>query len=83
MREVLAKARELNGLEADDVAALMSVSDPELLGELFAAAQHVKDTIYGRRLVHLRAAVRVEPVRERVHLLRVPRAEHARSSGAR
>ena len=51
VREVLAKARQLNGLEAADVAVLMSVSDPKLLGELFAAAQHVKDTIYGRRLV--------------------------------
>jgi 2-iminoacetate synthase len=51
VREVLAKARQLKGLAAADVAVLMSVSDPELLGELFAAAQHVKDTIYGRRLV--------------------------------
>jgi len=51
VRETLAKARQLHGLEAADVAVLMSVSDPELLGELFAAAQHVKDTIYGRRLV--------------------------------
>ena len=33
------------------IAVLMNVSDPALLGELFAAAQHVKDTIYGRRLV--------------------------------
>ena len=51
VRDVLAKARQLNGLEAADVAVLMNVSDPDLLGELFAAAQHVKDTIYGRRLV--------------------------------
>ncbi len=51
VRAVLAKARELHGLEAAEIAALMSVSDPALLGELFAAAQIVKDTIYGRRLV--------------------------------
>jgi 2-iminoacetate synthase len=51
VREVLAKARQLNGLDDAEVAVLMSVSDPELLGELFAAAQYVKDTIYGRRLV--------------------------------
>jgi len=49
--EVLAKARQLNGLEAEDMAALMTVSDPELLAGLFAAAQHVKTEIYGRRLV--------------------------------
>jgi len=51
VREVLARALELKGLEADDVAALMSVSDPELLRELFDTAQHVKQAIYGRRLV--------------------------------
>ena len=51
VREVLARARELKGLEAEDVAALMSVSDPELLHELFDTAQHVKQAIYGRRLV--------------------------------
>jgi 2-iminoacetate synthase len=51
VRAVLEKARELHGLAADEVAVLMNVSDPSLLGELFAAAQSVKDTIYGRRLV--------------------------------
>ncbi len=51
VRGVLAKARELQGLEPPDIATLMGVSDPELLGELFHAAQDVKDTIYGRRLV--------------------------------
>ena len=35
----------------DEVAVLTSVSDPELLGELFAAARDVKDAIYGSRLV--------------------------------
>ena len=51
VREVLAKAKELKGLDAQDVAALMPISDPELLGELFAAARYVKEEIYGRRLV--------------------------------
>jgi 2-iminoacetate synthase len=51
VRGVLARARELQGLDPSDVALLMNVSDPELLGELFRAAQDVKDTIYGRRLV--------------------------------
>jgi 2-iminoacetate synthase len=51
VRAALARARELHGLEPSDVAVLMNVSDPELLGELFHAAQDVKDTIYGRRLV--------------------------------
>jgi 2-iminoacetate synthase len=51
VRAVLAKARELHGLDADEVAVLMNVSDPELLGDLFRAAQEVKNTVYGRRLV--------------------------------
>lgn len=51
VREVLAKARELGGLDMEDVAVLSSVSDPELLGELFAAARDVKEAIYGARLV--------------------------------
>src|SRR5674476_76590 len=51
VREILAKARELNGLEMDEDPVLSSVSDPELLGELFDAARDVKDAIYGARLV--------------------------------
>ncbi len=51
VREILAKARELHGLEMDEVAVLTSISDPELLGELFNTARDVKDAIYGARLV--------------------------------
>lgn len=51
VREILAKARAMKGLEMDEVAVLSSVSDPDLLGELFAAARDVKDAIYGTRLV--------------------------------
>ncbi len=51
IREILAKAREMKGLDMNDVAALTNISDPELLGELFNTANHVKETIYGKRLV--------------------------------
>src|SRR5450759_3202733 len=51
VRAVLAKARELRGLDAPEIAVLMKVRDPELLAELFATARDVKDPIYGRRLV--------------------------------
>lgn len=51
VREVLAKGRTLKGLELDDIAALMSVTDPELLNEVFHAARQVKERIYGSRLV--------------------------------
>jgi 2-iminoacetate synthase len=51
VKEILARARELNGLEAEDVATLSAVSDPELTQELFDTAQQAKIDIYGRRLV--------------------------------
>ena len=51
VREILAKARELKGLSFEEAAALMPVSDPDLLAEMFAAANHVKNAIYGRRIV--------------------------------
>lgn len=51
VREVLAKAREARGLNPDDVVALLDISSPELLEELFASARAVKEHIYGRRLV--------------------------------
>jgi 2-iminoacetate synthase len=51
VRAVLATARELQGLDTDEMAVLAGVSDPALLGELFEAASHVKEAIYGRRLV--------------------------------
>lgn len=50
-REVLAKARELKGLSADDVAALSRIQESTLTEELYATARYVKDAIYGPRLV--------------------------------
>lgn len=51
VREVLAKSREMKGLNINDVVVLMAISDPELLGELFHTAKNVKEDIYGKRLV--------------------------------
>jgi len=51
VREILAKADDLHGLDPADVAVLMNVSDPELLSAMFATARSVKERIYGRRLV--------------------------------
>ncbi|HPO31233.1 MAG TPA: [FeFe] hydrogenase H-cluster radical SAM maturase HydG, partial [Candidatus Hydrogenedentes bacterium] len=51
IRETLAKARELHGLDEDDVACLAMVTEPELLAELFETARWVKNEIYGRRMV--------------------------------
>ena len=49
--ETLDKASEMKGLDASDIAALVNVSDPELLAALFESARRVKETIYGKRLV--------------------------------
>lgn len=51
VRELLAKARELEGLTMDEVASLTFVESPELLEEVFSTAKHIKEEIYGSRLV--------------------------------
>lgn len=51
IKEVLAKAAEMKGLNLADVAILSAISDPEMLAELFNTANTVKETIYGKRLV--------------------------------
>jgi len=51
VRDILVKARELNGLDDQDVAVLLACDDRELDEEIFHAAREVKETIYGNRLV--------------------------------
>ena len=51
IKEILGKASEMKGLNLSDVAAITSISDPEMLSELFTTANNVKETIYGKRLV--------------------------------
>ncbi len=51
VRAILSKSLELKGLGMEDIAVLASINDPDLLDALFDAAQRVKETIYGRRLV--------------------------------
>ena len=51
VRDILTKSLEMKGLDPADIAVLSSISDPELIGELFDAAKRVKETIYGKRLV--------------------------------
>ncbi|HNX50209.1 MAG TPA: [FeFe] hydrogenase H-cluster radical SAM maturase HydG [Thermoanaerobaculaceae bacterium] len=51
VRAILSKGLELHGLGESEMAVLMNISDPELLGELFHAARAVKERIYGNRLV--------------------------------
>ncbi|HJW44817.1 MAG TPA: [FeFe] hydrogenase H-cluster radical SAM maturase HydG [Geothrix sp.] len=51
IRDILAKARAMNGLDDQDLPPLMALQDPGLLAELFETAQWVKDQIYGNRIV--------------------------------
>jgi 2-iminoacetate synthase len=51
VEEILAKASQLQGLDANEVAALSFVDQPEQLDQLFQTARQVKDAIYGSRLV--------------------------------
>ncbi len=51
VRQVLAKARQLEGLSETDVASLLAIDDADLREQLYAAAQYVKQEIYGSRLV--------------------------------
>jgi 2-iminoacetate synthase len=48
---VLNKAKEMKGLDLADVAVLTNISDPMQLFELFETANHIKEKIYGKRLV--------------------------------
>ena len=51
IREVLAKARELKGLNLADVAVLCQIASEDLIEELYATARWVKEQIYGKRMV--------------------------------
>jgi 2-iminoacetate synthase len=49
--DILAKAGEMKGLDLEEVAALLAVTDPEARARIFAAAREVKQHIYGQRVV--------------------------------
>ncbi len=51
VRAVLNKAKEMKGLNMEDVAVLSNISDPMQLFELFEEANIIKEKIYGKRLV--------------------------------
>lgn len=49
--EIVAKARECNGLELDELAVLLQTEDEEVVQATYDAALYVKNKIYGRRMV--------------------------------
>jgi 2-iminoacetate synthase len=48
---IIDKALDYKGLNAEEVAVLLEVSDPALLDRMFRAAKQVKEAIYGKRIV--------------------------------
>lgn len=51
VRQIINKAKGSAGLSAAEAAVLLSVTDPQLEQEMFAAAKSVKESIYGTRIV--------------------------------
>ncbi|MCL1850921.1 MAG: [FeFe] hydrogenase H-cluster radical SAM maturase HydG [Bacteroidetes bacterium] len=51
LNAILQKARQLKGLELEDVAALLSVQNLDKIKQIMEVAKYVKEEIYGKRLV--------------------------------
>jgi len=51
VEEILAEALELDGISDEKAAALLNITDEEMLRKLFKTAYSIKEEIYGRRLV--------------------------------
>lgn len=51
VEEILSKAKQLRGINYNEVLTLLNIKDPELSQSLFDTARFVKDEIYGNRLV--------------------------------
>ncbi len=49
--DILSKAKELKGLDKEDVAVLLNIEDNDNLQKLFDTALYIKEEIYGNRLV--------------------------------
>lgn len=49
--EIIEKARQMEGLQLEEVAILLQNKNPEVRDSIFEAARFVKENIYGRRLV--------------------------------
>lgn len=51
IEELLTKALELNGLNINEVAVLLNITDKDSLNKLYDTALKIKEEIYGNRLV--------------------------------
>ncbi|MDR0498879.1 MAG: [FeFe] hydrogenase H-cluster radical SAM maturase HydG [Holophagales bacterium] len=48
---ILKRAKTFKGLNHREAAVLMQVTDPDVLEKIYALAKHIKEHIYGRRIV--------------------------------
>ena len=51
IRDIIARALDLNRLEPDDTAALLNCTNEDLWQEIFDAGLQIKHKVYGRRIV--------------------------------
>jgi 2-iminoacetate synthase len=51
VRPIIAKSTALKRLSLEEMATLLSVTDPDLQEEMFAAARELKKHVYGNRIV--------------------------------
>ncbi|WP_427340005.1 [FeFe] hydrogenase H-cluster radical SAM maturase HydG [Caloranaerobacter sp. DY30410] len=51
VRSILEKAKECKGLTHREAAVLLNIEDEDILEEMFKTARHIKETIYGKRIV--------------------------------
>ncbi|GAB6084942.1 [FeFe] hydrogenase H-cluster radical SAM maturase HydG [Alkaliphilus crotonatoxidans] len=51
LREIIERSKDCQGLSLEEAAVLLQIEDPDLLEELYGAARHVKNEIYGKRIV--------------------------------
>ncbi len=51
VREIIAKAMQIERLEPEETAALLNVNDPDLWNEMYAAGLAVKRKVYDNRIV--------------------------------
>ena len=51
VRRILEKAKSCAGLTHKEAAVLLNVNDDKILNEIYDTAKHIKEKIYGRRIV--------------------------------
>ena len=51
LRDILAKAHDINLMDDEDVAYLVNIKDPEMRQEVFKAAEEIKNKVYDNRIV--------------------------------